>query len=126
MTSSGLLLRDVDLLNAVKAAGTTDADKVMNELHKTKIDDMFTDNGVIRADGLMQHDIRHAGQEALKVEIRWDYYRIVKKISGERAFGGLANSTRLARCLRSEAEIVSTMRIAQARCRFHPFATLGE
>ena len=29
-------------LNAVKAAGTTDADKVMAEMHKTKIDDMFT------------------------------------------------------------------------------------
>ena len=44
-------------LNAVKAVGTTDSDKVMDELHKTKIDDMFTDNGVIRADGLLEHDM---------------------------------------------------------------------
>ena len=44
-------------LNAVKAAGSTDPDKVMAELHKTKIDDMFTANGVIRADGLMEHDM---------------------------------------------------------------------
>ena len=41
-------------LNAVKAVGTTDADKVMEELHKTKIDDMYTSDGVIRPDGLMR------------------------------------------------------------------------
>lgn len=44
-------------LNAVKAAGTTDSDKVMAQLHKMKIDDMFTDDGHIRPDGLMQHDM---------------------------------------------------------------------
>ena len=44
-------------LNAVKAAGTTDADKVMDALHKAKIDDVFTDKGIIRDDGLMQHDM---------------------------------------------------------------------
>jgi hypothetical protein len=40
-------------LAAVEAVGTTDADKVMEELHKAKIDDMFTDDGVIRADGVI-------------------------------------------------------------------------
>ncbi len=29
----------------------------MAELHKAKIDDMFTDDGVIRDDGLMQHSM---------------------------------------------------------------------
>ena len=28
-------------LNAVKAVGSTDADKVMEQLHKTKVNDMF-------------------------------------------------------------------------------------
>ena len=57
-------------LNAVKAVGTTDADKVMEQLHKTKIDDMFTDNGIIRADGLDGTcDVYHAGQEAFGIEI---------------------------------------------------------
>jgi hypothetical protein len=37
----------------VEAVGTTDADKVMEELHKAKIDDMFTDDGVIRAAGVI-------------------------------------------------------------------------
>ena len=44
-------------LNAVKAVGMTDADKVMDELHKTKVDDMFTSDGVIRADGLLEHSM---------------------------------------------------------------------
>jgi len=40
-------------LNAVKAAGTTDADKVMAELHKAKIDDVSppTAPSARRADG---------------------------------------------------------------------------
>ncbi len=81
-------------LNAVKAAGTTDADKVMDELHKAKIDDMFTDNGVIRADGLMQHDM-YVMQVKKPSESKgpWDYYRVVKKMSGEEAFGKLSDST---------------------------------
>jgi len=44
-------------LHAVKAVGTTDADKVMEQLHKTKVDDMFTNDGVIRPDGLLQHSM---------------------------------------------------------------------
>ena len=44
-------------LNAVKAVGTTDADKVMDQLRKTKVDDMFTSDGIIRPDGLLQHSM---------------------------------------------------------------------
>jgi branched-chain amino acid transport system substrate-binding protein len=81
-------------LNAVKAAGATDPDKVMEELHKAKIDDMFTDDGVIRADGLMQHSM-YVMQVKTPSESKgpWDYYKVVKKMSGEEAFGKLADST---------------------------------
>jgi branched-chain amino acid transport system substrate-binding protein len=44
-------------LKAVKAVGTDDADKVMAELKKTKINDMFAKNGHIRQDGRMVHDM---------------------------------------------------------------------
>ena len=81
-------------LNAVKAAGSTDADKVMEQLHKTKIDDMFTDNGTIRADGLMEHAM-YVMQVKKPSESKypWDYYRVVQKMSGDQAFGKLADST---------------------------------
>jgi branched-chain amino acid transport system substrate-binding protein len=81
-------------LNAVKAAGTTDSDKVMAELHKTKIDDMFTSNGVIRPDGLMEHDM-YIMQVKTPAESKapWDYYKLVQTMKGEEAFGPLDKST---------------------------------
>jgi branched-chain amino acid transport system substrate-binding protein len=81
-------------LNAVKVVGASDAEKVMDQLRKTKIDDMFTSDGVIRPDGLMQHSMyvmqvkTPAGSKA-----PWDYYKLVKTMSGEEAFGKLADST---------------------------------
>jgi branched-chain amino acid transport system substrate-binding protein len=80
-------------LNAVKAAGTTDPDKVMEELHKTKIDDMFATGGTIRADGLMEHEM-YIMQVKTPSESKypWDYYRLVQKMPGEEAFGKLADS----------------------------------
>jgi branched-chain amino acid transport system substrate-binding protein len=94
MNQAGYYSATMTYLNAVKAAGTTDADKIMDELHKAKIDDMFTDNGVIRADGLMEHDM-YVMQVKKPSESKypWDYYRVVKKMSGEEAFGKLADST---------------------------------
>ena len=81
-------------LNAVKAAGTTDSDKVMDELHKVRIDDMFTDKGVIRADGLMEHPM-YVMQVKTPAESKstWDLYKLVTTLSGEEAYGKLADST---------------------------------
>jgi branched-chain amino acid transport system substrate-binding protein len=80
-------------LNAVKAANTTDPDKVMAELHKTKINDMFTEDGQIRPDGLMEHEM-YVMQVKTPAESKapWDYYKLVEKMSGERAFGKLSDS----------------------------------
>ncbi|OYU42583.1 MAG: ABC transporter permease, partial [Burkholderiales bacterium PBB4] len=44
-------------LSAVKAAGTDDADKVMAQMKKTKINDIFAKGGFIRDDGRMVHDM---------------------------------------------------------------------
>ncbi len=75
-------------LKAVKAAGTTDAEKVMAELKKTKINDMFAKNGYIRADGLMIHTM-YVMQVKTPAESKypWDYYKVVKAMPGEEAFG---------------------------------------
>jgi branched-chain amino acid transport system substrate-binding protein len=81
-------------LSAVKAAGSTEPNKVMDELRKMKINDMFTEDGMIRADGLMEHSM-YVMQVKRPSESKypWDYYRIVRKMSGEQAFGKLADST---------------------------------
>ena len=44
-------------LTAVKAAGTDEADAVMAQLKKQKINDMFAKGGYIRADGRMIHEM---------------------------------------------------------------------
>ena len=80
-------------LNAVKAAGTTDAEKVMDELHKMKINDAFVQNATIRPDGLLEHDMyvmRVKKPSESKGE--WDYYTLIRTMSGEEAFGKLADS----------------------------------
>ena len=81
-------------LNAVKTANSIDPDKVMAELHKVKIDDMFTANGKIRADGLMEHEM-YIMQVKTPAESKypWDYYHLVQTMSGEEAFGKLADTS---------------------------------
>jgi branched-chain amino acid transport system substrate-binding protein len=93
MNQAGYYSATMAYLNAVKAAGTTDSDKVMAELHKMKIDDMFTSNGKIRADGLMEHEM-YIMQVKKPEESKgpWDYYKLVQTMSGEEAFGKLSES----------------------------------
>ncbi len=87
----------MNYLKAVKAAGTTDSDKVMAELKKMKINDMFTKGGYIRADGVMVHDM-YVMQVKSPQESKypWDYYKVVKKMNGEEAFGPITGLCPLA------------------------------
>jgi branched-chain amino acid transport system substrate-binding protein len=97
MIQAGAYSATMSYLNAVKAAGTTDGDKVMAELKKTKINDMFTKGGYIRADGLMIHDMYvmqvKSPQES---KYEWDYYKVVKVMKGEEAFGPITGLCPLA------------------------------
>jgi branched-chain amino acid transport system substrate-binding protein len=80
-------------LNAVKAVGSTDADKIMAQMKKTKINDMFVTDGWIRPDGLLEHDM-YIVQVKTPAESKgdWDYYKILKTMKGDQAFGKLADS----------------------------------
>ena len=93
MNQAGYYSATMTYLNAVKAAGTTDSDKVMAELKKMKIDDMFTSDGHIRPDGLMEHEM-YIMQVKKPEESKapWDYYKLVQTMSGEEAFGKLSES----------------------------------
>ena len=78
----------MNYLKAVKAIGTTDADKVMAELKQMKINDFFVKGGYIRADGVMIHP-HYVMQVKTPAESKypWDYYKVVKEMTGEEAFG---------------------------------------
>ncbi len=97
MLHSGYYSATLTYLNAVKAAGTTDADAVMQQLRKNKINDMFTRGGYIRADGVMIHDM-YVMQVKSPRESKypWDYYKLVKQMKGEEAFGPITGQCPLA------------------------------
>lgn len=97
MNQAGYYSATMTYLKAVMAAGTTDADAVMAELKKSKINDMFTKGGYIRSDGLMIHDMYvmrvKTPQES---KYPWDYYKVVKVMRGEEAFGPITGLCPLA------------------------------
>ena len=97
MDQAGVYSATLTYLKAVKAAGTTDADKVMGQLKKEKINDMFTKGGYIRADGAMIHDM-YVMQVKTPQESKypWDYYKVVRKMNGEEAFGPITGLCPLA------------------------------
>jgi len=88
MTQAAYYSATLQYLNAVKAAKSLDADLVMAQLKKTKINDMFTKDGYIRADGLMIHTM-YVMQVKTPAESKypWDYYKVIKVMSGEEADG---------------------------------------
>ena len=97
MDQSGAYSATLTYLKAVKAAGSTDPDKVMAQLKSMKINDMFTQGGYIRADGAMIHDM-YVMQVKSPQESKypWDYYRLIKKMNGEEAFGPITGLCPLA------------------------------
>jgi len=98
MDQAGIYSATMTYLKAVKAVGTTDSDKVMAELKSMKINDMFTSSGYIRADGVMIHDM-YVMQVKSPQESKypWDYYKVVKKMNGEEAFGPITGLCPLTR-----------------------------
>jgi len=74
-------------LQAVKATGTDDSDKVLAHMRKTKVNDMFAKGGYIREDGRMVHDMYLMQVKSPdKSTEPWDYYNVAQVIKGEDAF----------------------------------------
>ena len=80
-------------LKAVAAVKSTDADKVMEYLKKTPINDFYAKGGVIRPDGRMVHEMYLVQVKSLAESKKpWDYLNIVKKIPGDQVFTAKADS----------------------------------
>jgi branched-chain amino acid transport system substrate-binding protein len=75
-------------LEAVQAAGTDNADEVVDELEGKKIDDVFLRHGEIRAeDHRVIHDVYLAKvKDPADVKEDWDYEDIVTTIPAAKAF----------------------------------------
>jgi branched-chain amino acid transport system substrate-binding protein len=98
MDHAGAYSATLTYLKAVKAAGTTDADAVMAELKRAKVNDVFATGGYVRADGVMVHKV-YVMQVKTPQESRhpWDYYKIIKIMDGEEAFGPSTGACRTAK-----------------------------
>jgi branched-chain amino acid transport system substrate-binding protein len=97
MDQAGYYSATLTYLKAVKTVGSTDSDKVMAELKKTRINDMFAKGGYIRADGVMVHEM-YVMQVKTPQESKypWDYYKVLKVMKGEEAFGPITGLCPLA------------------------------
>jgi len=80
-------------IQAVKATGTDDSDKVLAQMKKTKINDVFAKGGYIRDDGRMVHDMYLMQVKSPDKSVEpWDYYNVVETIKGDAAFATKAES----------------------------------
>ncbi|HET9977372.1 MAG TPA: ABC transporter substrate-binding protein [Burkholderiaceae bacterium] len=83
----------LNYLNAVKAVGSDDGDKVLAQMRKTKVNDIFAKGGYIREDGRMVHDMYLMQVKSPdKSTEPWDYYNVVETIKGDAAWTTKADS----------------------------------
>ncbi len=93
MNQAGVYSAVTTYLKAVQAAGTDNSDAVMAQMKKMKINDMFTRNGYIRADGRMVHDMYLMQvKKPADSKYPWDYFTVKATIPAEEAFLPLAKS----------------------------------
>lgn len=90
---AGVYSSTLTYLKAVQAAGTDNADAVMAQMKKEKINDLFAKNGYIREDGRMVHDM-YLMQVKKPAESKypWDYYTIKATIPGDEAYQPMSES----------------------------------
>lgn len=94
MAHAGDYSSTMHYLKAVQAAGTDDPDAVSAKMREVPINDMFTNNGIIREDGRMVHDM-YLWEVKSPAESTgpWDYLKLVKTIPADEAFMPLSQST---------------------------------
>ena len=78
-------------LNAVRAAGTIDADAVMAKMRELPINDFYTKGGRLREDGRVIRDMYLFEVKRPKEAIgEWDLLKLVTTIPGDKAFRPIA------------------------------------
>jgi len=74
-------------IDAIKAAGSDDADKVMATLKAAPFDDPVFGKSVIRQDGRNVHDMYlFEVKKPAESKGPWDYYKLIRSIPGAEAF----------------------------------------
>jgi len=80
-------------LKAIEIAGTDDADAVIRTMKGMTINDMYAHNGKLLPNGRVVHDMYLAEvKKPTELEVKDDYFRLLKTIPAEQAFRPLAES----------------------------------
>ena len=83
----------LNYLRAVEKSGSDDVTVVMKTLREMPIRDAFARNAKLRADGKLIHDTYLVSVKSpAESKAPWDYYKIVKTVSGEDSFNPLSES----------------------------------
>ena len=94
MVQAGVYSATMHYLEAIKAAGTDDADAVRAQLGQMELNDFFVKNGKIEANGLMSHDMYLAKVKTPdQSKSDWDLLDIVSTIPAEKAYIPVAESS---------------------------------
>jgi branched-chain amino acid transport system substrate-binding protein len=87
MVQAGVYSELMHYFQAIQAAKTDDADKVMAKMREMPVNDFFAKNGRIGPDGLHRHDMYLAQVKSPEEsKYPWDYYKIAKTIPASEAF----------------------------------------
>lgn len=93
MTHAGVYSSVLHYLKAVDAAQTDDAAAVMEKMRELPVKDVFAENGHLRADGQMVHDMYLVQVKSPEMSKEpWDYYEVLATIPGDEVFKPLAQS----------------------------------
>jgi len=84
MVQAGVYSSVMHYLKAVQAAGTSDGKVVAEKMRELPVNDFFTQNGVVRKDGRMAHDM-YLIQVKTPEESKgaWDYYKILRTLPAD-------------------------------------------
>ena len=93
MSHAGAYSATTQYLKAIAATGSDDGVTLADYLKRTPINDMFAQNGRVRPDGRMVHDMYLVQvKKPAESKREWDYYKILATIPGEKAFRPLSES----------------------------------
>jgi len=94
MVQAGVYSSVMHYLKAVQAAGTIDGKVVAEKMRELPVNDFFTQNGVVRKDGRMAHDM-YLIQVKTPEESKgaWDYYKILRTLPADLVTMPLSEST---------------------------------
>jgi len=93
MVQAGVYSAVTHYLNAIQAAGSDQAQAVVEQMKATPVNDFFAKDGTVREDGRMVHDMYLARVKSPdESEGPWDYYEILRTIPGDQAYLPLSES----------------------------------